>query len=231
IRLSPTPWMPGMLSSMAEARVGISHAPRASACAQAWPASRTRSAIAFSSGVASLTPCELTMRFIVPWRYSMTSRERWRATGWKPILCTRAPSACGCEVANSMNSMPSMPTGFDGSGRCSAMVITGLLSYPNSSVNSRRTMKASEAAAQPIVRAAMRKPKAPEANRARILKAAIDEFASRGFKGASMDAIASRTHTTRAMINYYFGGKEQVYLAVLEQVYAEIREAESELDL
>ena len=54
-----------MLSSMADARVGISHAPMASACAQAWPASRTRSAIAFSSGVASLTPCELTMRFIV----------------------------------------------------------------------------------------------------------------------------------------------------------------------
>jgi AcrR family transcriptional regulator len=92
-------------------------------------------------------------------------------------------------------------------------------------------MKASETAAQPAPRAAMRKPKAPEANRARILKAAIDEFASRGFKGASMDAIASRTHTTRAMINYYFGGKEQVYLAVLEQVYAEIRHAESFLDL
>src|SRR5688572_26514990 len=79
--------------------------------------------------------------------------------------------------------------------------------------------------------AAMRKPKTPEANRARILQAAIDEFAARGFKGASMDAIAARTHTTRAMINYYFGGKEQVYLAVLEQVYAEIREAESFLDL
>ncbi|HEX6154725.1 MAG TPA: TetR/AcrR family transcriptional regulator [Burkholderiales bacterium] len=92
-------------------------------------------------------------------------------------------------------------------------------------------MKATETAAQPALRAAMRKPKAPEANRARILKAAIDEFALRGFKGASMDAIAARTHTTRAMINYYFGGKEQVYLAVLEQVYAEIREAESELDL
>ena len=77
----------------------------------------------------------------------------------------------------------------------------------------------------------MRKPKAPEANRARIVKAAIDEFALRGFKGASMDAIAARTHTTRALINYYFGSKEQVYLAVLEHVYAEIREAESLLDL
>lgn len=79
--------------------------------------------------------------------------------------------------------------------------------------------------------AAMRKPKAPEANRARMVEAAIDEFAARGFKGASMDAIAARTHTTRALINYYFGSKEKLYIAVLEQVYAEIREAEGQLDL
>ena len=79
--------------------------------------------------------------------------------------------------------------------------------------------------------AAMRKPKAPEANRAHIVQAAIDEFASRGFKGASMDAIAARTHTTRALINYYFGAKEKLYIAVLEHVYAEIRDAEGELDL
>jgi AcrR family transcriptional regulator len=77
----------------------------------------------------------------------------------------------------------------------------------------------------------MRKPKAPEANRAGILEAAIEEFAARGFKGASMDAIAARTHTTRALINYYFGGKEEVYLAVLERVYGEIRQAEDRLDL
>ena len=77
----------------------------------------------------------------------------------------------------------------------------------------------------------MHKPKAPAANRSSMVAAAIDEFAARGFKGASMDAIAARTHTTRALINYYFGGKEQIYLAVLEQVYAEIRHAESFLDL
>jgi len=77
----------------------------------------------------------------------------------------------------------------------------------------------------------MRKPKAPQANRARIVEAAIDEFASRGFKGASMDAIAARTHTTRALINYYFGSKEKLYIAVLERVYSEIRDAESKLDL
>jgi len=77
----------------------------------------------------------------------------------------------------------------------------------------------------------MRKPKAPEANRARIVAAAIEEFAGRGFKGASMDAIAARTHTTRALINYYFGSKEKLYIAVLEQVYSEIRDAEGGLDL
>jgi AcrR family transcriptional regulator len=79
--------------------------------------------------------------------------------------------------------------------------------------------------------AAMRKPKAPEENRASIVAAAIDEFAARGFKGASMDAIAARTRATRALINYYFGSKEKLYIAVLEQVYAEIRAAEVELDL
>jgi AcrR family transcriptional regulator len=77
----------------------------------------------------------------------------------------------------------------------------------------------------------MRKPKAPEANRGHILDAAIEEFAARGFKGASMDAIAARTRTTRALINYYFGGKEKVYLKVLEHVYGEIRQAEDRLDL
>ncbi|MBK7791800.1 MAG: TetR/AcrR family transcriptional regulator [Betaproteobacteria bacterium] len=78
---------------------------------------------------------------------------------------------------------------------------------------------------------AMRKPKAPGANRARIVAAATAEFASRGFKGASMDAIAARTSTTRALINYYFGSKEKLYLEVLERVYAEIRDAERDLEL
>ena len=79
--------------------------------------------------------------------------------------------------------------------------------------------------------AAKRKRKAPVENRATIVAAAIDEFAARGFKGASMDAIAARTHTTRALINYYFGSKEKLYISVLERVYSEIREAETTLDL
>jgi AcrR family transcriptional regulator len=72
---------------------------------------------------------------------------------------------------------------------------------------------------------AMRKPKSPEANRARILAAATAAFAAQGYAGTSMDAIAARTQTTRALINYYFGSKDKLYLAVLERVYTEIRES------
>ncbi len=79
--------------------------------------------------------------------------------------------------------------------------------------------------------AAMRKPKDPVKSRAEILAAAIPEFATRGFEGARIDAIASRTRTTRAMIYYYFGSKEALYVAVLADAYRGIREAEKSLDL
>src|SRR5688572_13222959 len=115
--------MPGMCSSIAEARVGISHAPRSSECWNAWPASRTRSAIALTVGAGSVAPCEFTIRFMLPCRYSMTSRERCRATAAKPSFCSSAPNTCACEVEYSMNSMPSMPSGFFGSGRRSLAVM------------------------------------------------------------------------------------------------------------
>ena len=51
------------------------------------------------------------------------ARERWCATGMKPMRCSTVPSACGCDVAYSMNSMPSMPTGLDGSGRRSSTLM------------------------------------------------------------------------------------------------------------
>ena len=106
--------------------------------------------------------------------------------------------------------------------------LASLLNFPDEFANSRAAMALQIQSARST---AMRKPKAPEANRARILAAAIAEFAARGFEGASMDAIAARTDTTRALINYYFGSKERLYLAVLERVYAEIRDAERGLEL
>ena len=110
--------------------------------------------------------------------------------------------------------------------RCLKLAI--LLNFPDGFANSGSPMTLQVPSART---SAMRKPKAPEANRARILAAATAEFAARGYEGASMDAIAARTQTTRALINYYFGSKEKLYFEVLERVYAEIRDAERELEL
>jgi AcrR family transcriptional regulator len=71
----------------------------------------------------------------------------------------------------------------------------------------------------------------PVRTRNEILEVATREFAARGYAGARVDEIADRTRTTKRMIYYYFGGKEQLYVAVLERAYATIREAEQRLDV
>jgi AcrR family transcriptional regulator len=70
-----------------------------------------------------------------------------------------------------------------------------------------------------------------ERTRAEILEVATAEFAERGFSGARVDEIAERTRTTKRMIYYYFGGKEQLYIAVLERAYGQLRDAEQTLDI
>ena len=70
-----------------------------------------------------------------------------------------------------------------------------------------------------------------ERTRADILDVARREFADRGYAGARVDAIAAGTRTTKRMIYFYFGSKEQLYLAVLEQAYGEIRRAEQAVDV
>ena len=67
--------------------------------------------------------------------------------------------------------------------------------------------------------------------RRNILSVATEEFARQGFNGARIDAIAARTSTTKRMIYYYFGSKEQLYISVLEQEYANIRSEEARLQL
>ncbi len=71
----------------------------------------------------------------------------------------------------------------------------------------------------------------PERTRQDILEVARAEFAENGLAGARVDAIAARTRTTKRMIYYYFGSKEALYLAVLEQAYAGIRGVERDLAL
>lgn len=64
-----------------------------------------------------------------------------------------------------------------------------------------------------------------------ILEVATAEFAQHGFHGGRVDEIAAKTRTTKRMIYYYFEGKEQLYVAVLERAYAVIRAAEQELNV
>jgi AcrR family transcriptional regulator len=71
----------------------------------------------------------------------------------------------------------------------------------------------------------------PARNQERILKAATEEFARFGLGGARVDRIAARAGANKRMLYYYYGNKEDLFLAVLEASYARIRRAEMGLHL
>lgn len=71
----------------------------------------------------------------------------------------------------------------------------------------------------------------PEGTKAAILAAATREFTDKGFGGARIDAIAAQARINKRMLYHYYGGKEALYLAVLEETYGAIRRAEAKLDL
>lgn len=58
------------------------------------------------------------------------------------------------------------------------------------------------------------------ATRAAVLAAAEEEFARHGLEAARTDEIAQRSGVTKGMIYHYFGSKEKLYEAALEQVFA-----------
>ena len=70
-----------------------------------------------------------------------------------------------------------------------------------------------------------------ERTRGAILDAATAEFARHGLGGARVDRIAERAKTNKRMLYYYFGGKEALFLAVLERAYEHIRNEEQGLHL
>ncbi|MFH0765163.1 MAG: helix-turn-helix domain-containing protein, partial [Calditrichota bacterium] len=51
----------------------------------------------------------------------------------------------------------------------------------------------------------------------RILEAAFEEFALKGRAGARMQAIADRAGINKAMLNYYFISKSQLYAEVIKE--------------
>lgn len=71
----------------------------------------------------------------------------------------------------------------------------------------------------------------PARTMAEILEVATAEFADKGLSGARIDEIAATTRTSKRMIYYYFGSKEGLYVAVLEEAYRRMRQIESSLHL
>jgi AcrR family transcriptional regulator len=67
--------------------------------------------------------------------------------------------------------------------------------------------------------------------RERILAAAAEEFATKGLAGARVDGIAAAADCNKAMLYYFFTSKEGLYVEVLEESYAHMRESERGLDL
>jgi len=63
----------------------------------------------------------------------------------------------------------------------------------------------------------------PERTRARILSAALKEFAANGFAGARVDAIARRAAINKRMLYHYFGNKKHLFREVLRRKIAERR--------
>jgi AcrR family transcriptional regulator len=73
-------------------------------------------------------------------------------------------------------------------------------------------------------RASLRGPRGARSSaaRERLIDAALDLFAARGFEATSTRAIATRAKVNLAAIPYYFRGKEGLYRAVAEHIASEL---------
>ena len=69
----------------------------------------------------------------------------------------------------------------------------------------------------------------PARTMADIIEVATHEFSEKGLAGARIDVIAEAMRTSKRMIYYYFGSKEGLYIAVLEEAYRRIRSIETQL--
>src|SRR6185436_16442914 len=72
---------------------------------------------------------------------------------------------------------------------------------------------------------------AAQATRDSILKAATKIFAKHGFDGGRVEQISKAAKSYDRMIYYYFVSKEELFIAILEAMYARFNEAESDLQL
>lgn len=96
----------------------------------------------------------------------------------------------------------------------------------NTRINGRVAASRSGSARKPGVREL-----AAQATRDSLLRAAIKVFSKYGLDGGSVEQISKAAKSYDRMIYYYFGNKEGLYLAALEEIYRRFNDAESALEL
>src|ERR1041385_5644015 len=73
------------------------------------------------------------------------------------------------------------------------------------------------------MRSALQKAReAPASTKARILTAAEEVFAAKGFAGASTREIAAKAHVNISSLHYHWESKETLYFAVFQNIYDRI---------
>ena len=60
------------------------------------------------------------------------------------------------------------------------------------------------------------------ATREALLASATELFAERGYDGVPVWAIAAKAGVNKAMISYHFGGKRNLYRAIVDDMFAEV---------
>jgi len=70
-----------------------------------------------------------------------------------------------------------------------------------------------------------------DGTRDRILNVALQEFSRHGLSGARIDTIALESGSNKGMIYYYFGSKDGLYVAALEESYRRFRQVEAAFDV
>jgi TetR/AcrR family transcriptional regulator, upper aerobic nicotinate degradation pathway regulator len=69
------------------------------------------------------------------------------------------------------------------------------------------------------------------ATQAQILRAAIEIFARYGYEGGSTEKISKLAKSHDRMIYYYFGSKQGLYVAAIQEIYKQFNTAEAKLKL
>ncbi len=95
----------------------------------------------------------------------------------------------------------------------------------------KRRVPTRKAAAPGAARAPGVRELAAQATREAILRAATKVFAKQGFAGGRVEQISKAAKSHDRMIYYYFGSKEGLFIAVLEDAYRRFNDAETALVL